>query len=382
MALKSVDIIDRGIAEAFLGLAPHVCNMALSGDTRHLALARSHQLLLMPQQFAAIEGPLLVPLPAGAEVCRLCWLWADEEFILIVGSSSGHVCAFTPAGAHLGTRLPEVEAGLELPSAVLQLETQFTDGEPELLCLFEGGSVLCTSARALREGGKIAVYDLPPSHRQEEAHQCRAIVCCGVMSPLPLDLTPTPSAAARLPVRPRGCSHYSEVSLVFVSTQHSSLSLLTIEGSTPTSAVVATLADVAAPATEGSRISRGLAFRPSSTICSCCPRALLSAVDRGYGQSRACHTAGSAFACRAPRVEGLPRCSVRLDGFVGYRWLLGRWPSRGAVASIIRPPSRAPRSVASAPWQPVARRWQARRQLRAACATAAVPESPCSCWRW
>jgi len=265
MALKSVDIIDRGIAEAFLGLAPHECNMALSGDARHLALARSHQLLLMPQQFAAIEGPLLVPLPAGAEVCRLCWLWADEEFILIVGSSSGHVCAFTPAGAHLGTRLPEVEAGLELPSAVLQLETQFTDGEPELLCLFEGGSVLCTSARALREGGKIAVYDLPPSHRQEEAHQCRAIVCCGVMSPLPLDLTPTPSAAARLPVRPRGCSHYSEVSLVFVSTQHSSLSLLTIEGSTPTSAVVATLADVAAPATEGSRISRGLGAFQSMT---------------------------------------------------------------------------------------------------------------------
>ena len=130
----------NGIAEAFLGVAPHECTMALSGDARHLALARSHQLLLMPQQFAAVEGPLLLPLPAGAEVCSLCWLWADEEYMLAVGCTSGHLCAFTPAGAHLATRRPEAEAGLEPPSAVLHLEAQLAEREVAQGLLPSGGS--------------------------------------------------------------------------------------------------------------------------------------------------------------------------------------------------------------------------------------------------
>ena len=64
--LHSTDVADVGLAAHFLGddtFRLSVCIVALSGDARHLALARGHQVLLLPQ-----------PQPDLLEVRSRVWL--------------------------------------------------------------------------------------------------------------------------------------------------------------------------------------------------------------------------------------------------------------------------------------------------------------------
>ena len=246
-----IDQIDLGLMLAFFG--DHrlcACHVALSGDAKHLAIAptrceSSTKLLLFPQQRAAVQGPQQLALPTDADVCSLCWLeMAHNEQVLLAGCSCGQLCAFTSSGVPLWVVQPEVGVGLEA-SPLLQLQPLpgLSDSEPDLLCLFQGGSVACTRTREVH---RWRVYDLP-----SEADGCCSIVCCGQLPPLPTDLLPAHGSMNHVG---RGSAGGN---IALVAARKTSLQLLTIEPQPrPVTASTASVTDASTSGT--GRLARGV----------------------------------------------------------------------------------------------------------------------------
>ena len=186
--LHSTDVADVGLAAHFLGddtFRLSVCIVALSGDARHLALARGHQVLLLPQP---------QPLAVHDEVRSMCWLvpTGHGRDVLMIGCVSGKLMAFSALGALLWTHTLNA-------TPLVQLQPAHTDDDddcPELLCLHETHVVACYAGalgRALT--GRRAAFD---NHKlPAEAVGCHSLVCCGLLPRFPLDLSPNPQPHER-----------------------------------------------------------------------------------------------------------------------------------------------------------------------------------------
>ena len=185
--LHSTDVADVGLAAHFLGddtFRLSVCIVALSGDARHLALARGHQVLLLPQP---------QPLAVHDEVRSMCWLvpTGHGRDVLMIGCVSGKLMAFSALGALLWTHTLNA-------TPLVQLQPAHTDDDdcPELVCLHETHVVACYAGalgRAL--AGRRAAFD---NHKlPAEAVGCHSLVCCGLLPRFPLDLSPDPEPHER-----------------------------------------------------------------------------------------------------------------------------------------------------------------------------------------
>lgn len=188
MPLTPLDQLDLGLLRVVLSdgddpkfnLSSYL--LSLSADAAHLAIGRGKRLLIVPLQSAG--APVILHLQTGDSVCSLAWVDHEtQSAILVAGFSTGRLSAFTRSGQLLWSAMPH---GSRFAS-LIQLQSSVEHG---LLGLHSDG--LLTFAPSISQmsspsGGpsQLWQYSLPP----HESKGCHAIVQCGPLPPLPLDLT-------------------------------------------------------------------------------------------------------------------------------------------------------------------------------------------------
>ncbi len=219
--MQQVDQVDLGIVQVLLTDEEEEapvrlcdCLLALDAAARHLALAHRGKLLLLQQSSSESGPPRPLGLPEADDARSLCWFASGAAPpVLLVGCASGRLCAFSSSGERLlAVRLHH--------SPLVHIHAQAARGdEPEVLCLFGGGTIGCARAESMRvalglhSDGSIdasAPSELDERRRRSaaaggplfglfelaiEAEGCHSVVCCGSLPHLPLDLDLDDAAA-------------------------------------------------------------------------------------------------------------------------------------------------------------------------------------------
>ena len=204
--LVPLDLVDLGLVRHFLGEQVESiweeCVVALSVAATRIALARLSSLLLLQQRSPAGSAPKLVEMPRGDNIRALEWIeaaadhqsHADAKLLLLVGCASGYLRAFTPDGLGLWNVRPSA-------APLVSVRAHTSGPSPDVLLVFEGGIIGHASAswltvalssstdtqsaartqRAIAAGINVVSMDETPS-------QCAAVLSCGPLPSLPLDV--------------------------------------------------------------------------------------------------------------------------------------------------------------------------------------------------